>query len=317
MIELFDGIPLIAATVRMLAFTEMLKQGENYLINRQKGQIQETMKRDRSDLSWSEIRRVSPTVVRSTTVGVIAGIIPGLGPTIGAFLSYAVAKKLAKPGDKFGQGDIKGVAASEAADNAVLPASYIPLFAIGLPGSVSAAILVSAFMIHGIIPGPLIFDQYPRVIYGVYVSMIIASICMLFIGRIGLHFFAHIGRVPVVLIVPCVMVLCCVGVFLENHQLFSAYTMLGLGILGYVMQRYGYSVVTFLIGFVIGPMFELSLRQAIIVTNGEMSAIFDHPIACAFLVMSIGATIMFLKRNKPVELDAIDSDQVDPEQKGE
>ena len=177
-IELYDGVPLVAATVGMLAFTEMLVQGETYIANLRKGMAPEMMKRDCSDLTWPDVRRVAPTVFRSTGVGIAAGIIPGLGPTIGAFLAYAVAKKSAKPGDRFGEGEIKGVAATEAADNAVLPASMIPLFAIGLPGSVSAAILVSAFMIHGVIPGPLIFEQYPRLIYGIYVSMIVASVCM-------------------------------------------------------------------------------------------------------------------------------------------
>jgi putative tricarboxylic transport membrane protein len=308
MIELFDGVPLVAATVGMLAFTEMLVQGESYLANVRKGELPEMMQRDDSDLSWPEIRRVAPTAVRSTGVGIAAGIIPGLGPTIGAFLAYAVARKMAKPGDRYGDGEIKGVAAAEAADNAVLPASMIPLFAIGLPGSVSAAILASAFMVHGVIPGPLIFDQYPRLMYGIYVSMIVASVCMLIVGRIGLHFFARIGRVPIVLIIPNVVVLCVIGVFLERHQLFSVYAMLGLGVLGYFMQRYGYSVVTFLIGFVVGPLFELSLRQAIIVSDSDPVEIFNHPIAIAFLLMTAGAAAMFLKRERPGGASALAND---------
>lgn len=296
-IELFDGVPLVAATVGMLAFTEMLVQGEKYLRGRAAGEVPEGMKRDRSDLSWSEIRSLCPTAVRSTLVGIAAGVIPGLGPTIGAFLSYAAAERLKKPGDTFGEGEIKGVAATEAADNAVLPASLIPLFAIGLPGSVSAAILVSAFMIHGVIPGPLVFDQYPRLMYGIYVSMIIASICMLLVGRIGLHFFAQVGRVPAVIIIPSVMVLCIVGVYLESHQLFSVYAMVALGVLGYVMQRYGYSVVTFLIGFVVGPLFELSLRQSLIVTDRNPMVLMDHPIAVGFLAMSLVAVYVFVRRD--------------------
>lgn len=298
-LELFDGIPLIAATVGMLAFTEMLIQGENYLSRLKiSGASQKKIKSSGSDLSWKEILRVTPTVIRSTAIGITAGIIPGLGPTIGAFLSYAVAKKTAKPGDKFGKGEIKGVAATEAADNAVLPASLIPLFAIGLPGSVSAAILVSAFMIHGVIPGPLIFEQHPQLMYGIYVSMIIASLCMLLVGRVGLHFFAKIGNVPLTIIIPVVMVLCMTGAFLEKHMLFSVYMMVILGVLGYFMQRFGYSVVTFLIGFVVGPLFELALRQTIIVTNSDPWQILNHPIAIGFLLMSAIAFLVFIKPQK-------------------
>ncbi len=251
----------------------------------------------KSLLTWGDIKRITPTAIRSTFVGIIAGIIPGLGPTIGAFLALCVLPKNSQHrGDKFGQGEIKGVAATEAADNAVLPASLIPLFAIGLPGSVSAAILVSAFMMHGVIPGPLIFDQYPRLMYGIYVSMIIASLCMLIVGHAGLHFFAKIGQIPVILIVPNVIVLCVVGVYLESHSLFSVYAMVALGILGYIMQRFGYSIVTFLIGFVVGPLFELSLRQSIIVSKGHLDEVINHPIAIVFLMLALGAVVVFMRK---------------------
>ncbi|MEM7777293.1 MAG: tripartite tricarboxylate transporter permease [Pseudomonadota bacterium] len=296
-VELLDGIPILAATVGMLAFTEMLLQAERYrtrtdLKDAAHTQITERERR----LFWSDIKRVAPTTVRSTGIGIAAGIIPGLGPTIGAFLSYAVAKKTARAGDQFGQGDIKGVAATEAADNAVLPASLIPLFAIGLPGSVSAAILVSAFMLHGVVPGPLVFEQHSRLIYGIYVSMIVASICMLIVGRVGLTFFARITRVPIAIIIPFVFLFCIIGSYVERDSVFSVLMMIALGALGYVMQRFGYSVVTFLIGFVVGPLFELSLRQALIVTNNDLTQVVDHPIAIGFLIASLGSIVLFLKR---------------------
>jgi putative tricarboxylic transport membrane protein len=134
--------------------------------------------------------------------------------------------------------------------------------------------------------------------YGIYVSMIVASFCMLLVGRIGLHFFARIGSVPVTIIIPNVMVLCIIGSYLESHILFSAYLMVALGIVGYFMQRYGYSVVTFLIGFVVGPLFELALRQTIIVTNGQASLIVDHPIAILFLLMAAVAALVFIRPHK-------------------
>jgi len=298
-IDLFDGIPLIAATVGMLAFTEMLVQVEA-LFARRAGASETTGFRPETDkaIRLGDIRRVFPVTVRATGIGVAAGIIPGLGPTIGAFLSYAINKHFARPGDRYGEGDLKGVAATEAADNAVLPASLIPLFAIGLPGSVSAAILVSAFMLHGVQPGPLIFEQHPRLIYGIYVSMLVASLTMLVVGRLGLTLFARVTRVPARLIIPFVVLFCVVGTYLERDTVFSVFAMLGLGLLGFVMQRFGYSVVTFLIGFVIGPLFELSLRQALIVTNHSPLAVLDHPIALAFLMASLGSLILFLRSKR-------------------
>lgn len=298
-IELFDGIPLIAATVGMLAFTEMLTQVQTLFANRaeasESSRFQpETNKR----IAFSDIKRVFPVSLRATGIGIAAGTIPGLGPTIGAFLSYAINKRLAKSGDSYGEGDLKGVVATESADNAVLPASLIPLFAIGLPGSVSAAILVSAFMLHGVQPGPLVFEQHPRLIYGIYVSMIVASLAMLLVGRLGLTIFARITLVPAQFIIPFVVLFCVVGTYLERDTVFSVFAMLGLGLLGFIMQRYGYSVVTFLIGFVIGPIFELSLRQALIITNHSLVAVLHHPIALGFLGAAFLSIILFLRSNR-------------------
>lgn len=298
-IELFDGIPLVAATVGMLAFTEMLIQAEAYATKVRAQTIETRIDHEpEKRLFWRDIKRITPTTIKSTAIGIAAGIIPGLGPTIGAFLSYAIAKKTAGPDDQFGKGDLKGVAATEAADNAVLPASLIPLFAIGLPGSVSAAILVSAFMLHGVVPGPLVFDEHPRLIYGIYVSMIVASVFMLFVGRVGLTFFARITKVPITIIIPFVVLFCVVGAFLERDTVFSVYAMIALGVLGFLMQRYRYSVVTFLIGFVVGPLFELSLRQALIVTNHDATLVMDHPIAIAFLLATLFSVVVFLRKSK-------------------
>jgi len=293
MIELFDGIPLIAATVGMLAFTEMLVQAQ-HLAGAGRAERERFPSEADKAIRWPDIRRVFPTTLRATGIGIGAGIIPGLGPTIGAFLSYAIARRLAAPGDEYGKGDIKGVAATEAADNAVLPASLIPLFAIGLPGSVSAAILVSAFMLHGVQPGPLVFEQHPRLIYGIYVSMLVASVAMLIVGRVGLTFFARITQVPIRLIIPMVVLFCVVGAYMERDTVFSVFAMLGLGVLGYLMQRYGYSVVTFLIGFVVGPLFELSLRQALIVTNHDLGRVAEHPIALGFLGAAAISAVVFM-----------------------
>lgn len=296
MVELFDGVPLLAVTVGMLAFTEMLVQAERALAHRGDGVDPRKVPPQHNDtLTVQELKRIAPTTVRSAGVGIASGIIPGLGPTIGAFLAYTIARWLGGPGDKWGRGEIKGVAATEAADNAVLPASFIPLFAIGLPGSVSAAILVAAFMLHGVAPGPLIFEQQPRLIYSIYISMLIASIAMLFIGRIGLHIFARIRDIPLTTIVPFVVLFCIVGAFMETQNIFSIYVMIAMGILGYIMQRYGYSVVTFLIGFVVGPLFEISLRQSMVITKTRGIFPLDHPIALVFVLLTVGAAVVFAR----------------------
>lgn len=293
-IELADGVPIMAVTVGMLALTEMLIQGEEYLTQPQDTPLEPpTVTSTDRQLTLAEIKSITPTTLISSGVGIVAGIIPGLGPTVASFLAYALAKRWAKPHERFGEGEIKGVAAAETADNAVVPASLIPLFALGLPGSVSAAIIIAAFTVHGVTPGPRMFEEHGRLMYGIYGAMIVASLLMLVVGRVGLTVFAKLTRIPATVIIPCVMAICILGAFLETKSLFSVWLMLGFGILGWVMHRFDYSRITFLIGFVVGPLFELALRQSLIITHSDPLRLLQHPSALLLLVFALVVAVFF------------------------
>lgn len=295
-VELMDGVPLLAVTVGMLALTEMFIQAEEYLTRGPDAAVRvDESKPELRRLSLSEFRRVLPTIFKSSLVGISIGIVPGLGPTVASFLSYAMAKKTAKPGDCFGKGELKGVAAAETADNAVVPASLIPLFALGLPGSVSAAILIAALMIHGVTPGPRIFEENGQLVYGIYGAMLVASFFMLLVGRVGLMAFAKLTLVPQTIIIPVVTLLCVVGAYVESRSMFSVQIMVVFALLGYLMHRFNYSRVTFLIGFVIGPLFELSLRQSIIISQGNPYAVFSHPVAMVLIAVALLTSLLFTR----------------------
>ncbi|RAI44555.1 tripartite tricarboxylate transporter permease [Rhodoplanes roseus] len=293
-VALFDGVPLLAVTVGMLALSEMIIQAEEVLGKRTEA-ASAAAGGDADRLGWPEFRRVLPTILQSSIVGTAIGLLPGLGPTVASFASYALAKRLAKPGEQFGKGELKGVAAAETADNAVVPASFVPLFALGLPGSVSAAILIAALTIHGVTPGPRLFEEQPRLIYGIFGAMMVAAVVMLVVGRIGLLAFAQLTRVPATIIIPVVTMLCLVGAYLESKSVFAVGLMVGFGLLGYLMHRFDYSRVTFLIGFVIGPQLELSVRQALIITEGKVSSLSHHPAALAVLAVAVVAAVYFLR----------------------
>lgn len=295
-VELMDGVPLLAVTVGMLALTEMFIQAEEYLTRGPEAAVNvDKTKPELRRLSMREFRRVLPTIFKSSLVGIGIGIIPGLGPTVASFLSYAMAKKTAKPEDCFGKGELKGVAAAETADNAVVPASLIPLFALGLPGSVSAAILIAALMIHGVTPGPRIFEENGQLVYGIYGAMLVASFFMLLVGRVGLMAFAKLTLVPQTIIIPVVTLLCVVGAYVESRSMFSVQIMVGFALLGYLMHRFNYSRVTFLIGFVIGPLFELSLRQSIIISQGNPYAVLSHPVAMVLVAVALFTSLLFTR----------------------
>jgi putative tricarboxylic transport membrane protein len=293
--ELMDGIPLLAVTVGMLALSEMVIQAEELFS--QKGSESVAVKADMKEqgFDWRTLWRLSPTFLQSSLVGTLIGLIPGLGPSVASFASYGLAKHFARPGEEFGKGELKGVAAAETADNAVVPASFVPLFALGLPGSVSAAILIGALTIHGLTPGPRLFDEHPRLVYGIFGTMIVAAILMLIVGRIGLVAFAKLTRVPATIIIPVVVMLCIVGSYLETRSVFAVGLMLAFAALGYLMHRFDYSRVTFLIGFVIGPQFELSLRQSLIITDRDPAVLLSHPFAIAILATALVVSVLVMR----------------------
>ncbi len=244
---------------------------------------------------WHTLRYLSPTFLSSSIVGTVIGLIPGLGPSVASFASYGLAKHFARPGEEFGKGELKGVAAAETADNAVVPASFVPLFVLGLPGSVSAAILIGALTIHGLTPGPRLFDEHPRLVYGIFGTMIVAAVLMLVVGRIELVAFAKLTKVPATIIIPVVAMLCIVGSYLETRSVFAVALMIGFAAVGYLMHRFDYSRVTFLIGFVIGPQFELSLRQSLIITDRDPVALLAHPFAIAIFAVALVVSVLVMR----------------------
>jgi putative tricarboxylic transport membrane protein len=293
--ELMDGVPLLAVTIGMLALSEMIIQAEEFFTQAPVKTVEARTDAKEEGFGWGTLRRLFPTFMSSSIVGTAIGLIPGLGPSVASFASYGLAKHFARPGEEFGKGELKGVAAAETADNAVVPASFVPLFALGLPGSVSAAILIGALTIHGLTPGPRLFDENPRLIYGIFGTMIVAAVVMLIVGRIGLVAFAKLTRVPATVIIPVVVMLCIVGSYLETRSVFSVGLMVGFAGLGYLMHRFDYSRVTFLIGFVIGPQFELSLRQSLILTDREPAALLHHPFAIAIFAVALIVSVLVMR----------------------
>jgi putative tricarboxylic transport membrane protein len=300
MLELDDGLSLVPLAIGMLAVAEMIVQAGNMkTLDLETANIADgTSRQDRVVLA-SEWRRCTPVIIRGTLIGSIVGILPGLGASVGSFLSYGATKRASRTPEKFGTGMIEGIAAAESADNAVVPASLIPLFALGIPGSVIAAILIAAFILHGLTPGPLMFKQQPRLVADIYASMICASFIMLFVGYFGQRLFSMIIKVPLRLIIPGVLLLCCIGAYMETGSIFSIYIMLIFAVIGFFARKLDFSFVTFLIGFVIGPNIELTFRQSLQLLDHKVSNLTHHPIAVVFILLTI-LTIWWLGRSRGV-----------------
>ena len=286
-LELYDGLSLIPVAIGMLAVAEMLVQlGGLEALERQQKMLKGNIKAINQSISWEEWKLSIPAIIRGTFVGSTIGILPGLGASVASFLSYGLTKKAAKDPSRFGKGAIEGIAAAESADNAVVPSSLVPLFALGIPGSVIAAILIGAFIIQGVTPGPLMFVQQPELVHGIYLSMICASLLLLLIGYFGQKLFSFVSLVSLRVIIPSVIFFCSVGAYLQGGGIVGVWLILFFGIFGYLAKKLDFSFVTFLIGFVVGPQFELSMRQAIAITP-SFDDLMEHPIAIGFVLITI------------------------------
>lgn len=288
LIELYDGLPLIPVAIGMLALSEMMIQiGQRQRLSDEADLLKGSANPEDQIVTLADWKNCIRPIVRGSLIGTVVGILPGLGASVGSFLSYGAERRASGLGADFEEsGAIEGVAAAESADNAVVPASLVPLFAIGIPGSVIAAILIGAFTIQGITPGPLLFLENKDLILGVYVSMLAASVMLLFIGYFGQNMFARIVRISPALIMPIVVFLCCIGAYLQGGGTFGIGVMIVFGIIGFFSKKYDFSFVTFLIGFVIGPSFELSLRQSLGLVT-DLPELLDHPVAIVFAVLAV------------------------------
>jgi len=288
--ELMDGMPLIAVAIGTLALSEMFVQSEK--LRRERGSMAvEIRHRPDDHVTLKLLGRLMPTIIRGTGVGTFVGALPGLGPSVGSFMSYGMAQKASKTPERFGRGAPEGIAASESADNAVIPAALIPLFGLGIPGNVSAALLIGAFAIHGITVGPLLLRDQPELLYSIFAGMILASLIMLALGWFGLMVFAQITRVPPHVVIPIVIFFCLAGMMLQGYGTFGLVILMAFAALGYLMKKFDYSFVTFLVAFIITPMLELNLRQSIILSRGNWAILLDRPIALFFIACTILALI--------------------------
>ncbi|MDX1375407.1 MAG: tripartite tricarboxylate transporter permease [Burkholderiales bacterium] len=219
-------------------------------------------------------------------IGVLIGAIPGLGAAVSAYLNYGITRNLSRRPERFGQGAIEGVAAAEAGNNAVTASTFVPLLTLGVPGDVITAIMLGAFIVHGLVPGPALFEKESAFVAAFFVMMIVTTLLHFVIGRVGLPLFVQTTRVSNKLLFPAIMVLSVTGVFVATNSFFDIFAMLGFGVLGYVMVKSGFPVAPLLIGFILGPLIEVGLRQSMIMSRGSLEIFFTRPISAAFLAIA-------------------------------
>lgn len=293
-VNLLNGLSVIPVLIGLFAVSEVFNQVEQ-IIKEKKVKID--IKIDRNYMSLSEIKSCLPTMIKSGVIGTFIGSIPGAGADIAAFVCYNEVKR-ANKNEKFGLGNLKGISAPEAGNNGVTGGALVPLLTLGVPGDAVAAVLLGALIVQGLTPGPLLFEQNPDIVYGLFSSMILGNIILLFVGLGGIKFYSRIVEIPKALMIPSILILSTVGSYSMNNSLFDVGVTLFFGILGYIMSKIQMPSSPIVLSVILGPMLETNFRKAILMYEGSYSFLWTRPITIIFLILTIVSLISALKKSK-------------------
>lgn len=296
---LMKGLGLTPVLLGVFALPNILNN--IYTRNYRNSFVSESDYKSSSDLTKEEKKQCMPTILKSTVIGSIIGAIPGAGAGIAAFMAYNEAKRGSKRGHLFGTGEIEGVAAPEAANNAVTGCSLIPLFTLGIPGSVVAALLIGAFTMQGLIPGPTLFKTQAPLMYAIMVGIIICNIAMWLEGRYLLRLFAKIALVPQPIIFTGLALFCVAGAFAFSNHIFNVYVLLIFGVVMYLIQRLGFPGAPFVLGIVLGSLMESNLKNSLVMSNGSWLIFFQRPICLAIIAITVFFTVYSVKKTRQLK----------------
>ena len=229
---------------------------------------------------------------RCAVLGFIVGVLPGAGATIASAMAYSMEKRMTGADGHFGQGDIRGVAAPEAANNASAAGSFVPMLTLGVPGSGTTAVMVGALSLYNITPGPALFTQNPTLVWGLIASLFIANVMLLCINIPMVGVFTRVLRLPNWALVPGILAVSTVGVFSVHATTFDLMLMSTFGVLGYLLRKQGVPMAPLILGFVLGDMMEQNLRRALSITNGELGILFQSPISKGLWIIAAAMIVV-------------------------
>lgn len=279
--ELTGGINFIPVMIGLFAASEAFKSMEDLFSSNQSKIIVEKTK-----LKWNEFKTIIGTILRSAGIGTATGVIPGAGADIAAFVAYNEAKRFAKNKEEFGNGDLRGIAAPEAAGNSVSGGAMIPLLTLGIPGDAVTAVLLGALMVQGLQPGPMLFETNGPIVYTLFVGMLVANVLIIVFGLLGIRLFTKVLYIPKSILTPIILVLCVVGSYSLGNSYFDVVVMFIAGVFGYFFKRIDIPLSPIILGLILGPMLESNFRRALGMSNGDFSIFYTRPITLVLLTMA-------------------------------
>jgi len=280
--ELGDGIGIVPVAVGLFGLGELLATPSRQVA---------------ADIMRPKLRELLPTreewrqstapIARGSVLGFMIGIIPGSAHIIASFMSYAVERKVSKTPEEFGKGAVAGVAGPESANNSASTGAFVPMLALGIPTGPVTAVLIAALLIHGVPPGPTLVNDHPNVFWGFVASMYVGNLMLLLLNLPLVGLFVNLLRIPYAYLYPLIIMFCVIGVYEVNHSIVDVWIMLIMGVVGYCIKKFGFDPAPLVLGLVIAPIFEMSLRQSLIMSDGTWLIFLQRPIAAILLAICL------------------------------
>ncbi|MCR5290458.1 MAG: tripartite tricarboxylate transporter permease [Treponema sp.] len=307
----YDGIPFIPALIGLFAISEVIANFEqmlkstatkktvvagsgNPIANYFKSIVTNVLPKK------EDVKTILPHICKGSLIGTFIGSIPGAGGDIAAFVSYSEAKRSSKHPELFGKGAPEGIAAAESANNGCSGGAMIPMLALGVPGDSNTAVLMGAFIMHGFQPGPMMFVEHLDIVYAVFGALLAANLAFLIVGMLGVNLFTKVISVERYFLIPCILVLSLVGSYAINQSMFDVYFAIVMGVIGYLLQKYGFPLSPILLALILGPLCESNIRRYMQIVDGKFFMIFSRPICIIFFVLAVASLITALLNQRKI-----------------
>ena len=290
--DLFDGIGFVPIAMGVFGIAEIIAN----LTNTERRQLVSS-KVEGLMPTMADMRQAAAPILRGTMLGGLLGILPGGGAVLASFSGYTLEKKLSATPEKFGTGMIDGVAGPESANNAAAQTSFIPMLSLGIPSNAVMAMMIGGMMIHGIVPGPQVMEQKPGLYWGMIVSMWIGNLMLVILNLPLIGIWVTMLRVPYRLLSIAILFFCCIGVYSLNNSANEVLFIAVFGVVGYVMIKLGCEPAPLLMGFLLGPLMEVYMRRAMLLSRGDPMTFLNRPLSQAFLLLALLALVAVLLPN--------------------
>jgi putative tricarboxylic transport membrane protein len=284
---MWDGIQFLAVTLGLFALSEVIVNAG--LMKR--NEIGEIIQH-RIYIKFSEIVESLGAIFRGGIMGFLVGVLPGAGAGTATFIAYSVERQISRHPERFGHGEIKGLAGPEAANNAASAGAFVPMLALGIPGSSTTAIMLGAMMMLNINPGPLLFIERPDVVWGLIAALYIGNIMLLILNIPLIGIFVRVLRTPMHVLLVTIVVFAVIGTFLDDGLTLTLLFLVAFGVIGYYLRRYDFPLAPIILGLVLGPKMEEAFRQSMSMSQGNLLSFLDHPIVVTFLLLSVAFLLL-------------------------